>query len=87
MKKFSSNNGVLALAPAIFGQTTNYVFGRIYDHHAGPHLPQHVPINRTCHAGRACYVSAFHLTTGMALLAICLAFVLSSRASMKKRAA
>lgn len=30
---FSSNNGVISLAPAIFGNSCNILFGRIYDSH------------------------------------------------------
>ena len=29
IKTFSSNNGIIALAPALFGQSANYMFGRI----------------------------------------------------------
>ncbi|KAM0789266.1 hypothetical protein ACM66B_000108 [Microbotryomycetes sp. NB124-2] len=90
MERFSSNNGVLALAPAIAGQLTNYMFGRIYDSHVPSHtraLPSGPPSDRLCTAGRSCYVTAFHVTTGMAVAAIGLACVLVSRKSMKRRAA
>ncbi|KAK4051360.1 hypothetical protein OIV83_002844 [Microbotryomycetes sp. JL201] len=86
MERFSSNNGVLALAPAIAGQLTNYMFGRIYD----SHVPAHSSVatsDRLCTAGRDCYVRAFHITTAMALGAIALACILVSRKSMKRRAA
>ncbi|GAA5866610.1 hypothetical protein JCM8547_005475 [Rhodosporidiobolus lusitaniae] len=86
MANFSTNNGILALAPAFFGQSTNLIFGRIYDSHTSSS-----PSTRStgsCAAGRACYLSALHLTTGMAISAIGIAFVLATtRQKMKIRAA
>ncbi|GAA5991877.1 hypothetical protein JCM10908_002252 [Rhodotorula pacifica] len=44
MRSFSQTNGVLALAPALFGQTTNLIFGRIYDSHLpSSHSPSPSP--------------------------------------------
>ncbi|GAA5841090.1 hypothetical protein JCM11251_008015 [Rhodosporidiobolus azoricus] len=88
MANFSSTNGVLALAPALFGQTTNLLFGRIYDSHTRS-SPSSLPsflsdplhalagTSATCTAGRECYAGAFHLTTGMSAAAIAVGLVLS----------
>ncbi|GAA5906732.1 hypothetical protein JCM6882_003288 [Rhodosporidiobolus microsporus] len=106
MANFSSTNGILALAPALFGQTTNLLFGRIYDSHtrSSPSLPSSLlsishstsselfhtlpGATATCTEGRACYVAAFHLTTGMSAAAILVGLVLAvGRKGMRVRAA
>ncbi|GAA6017273.1 hypothetical protein JCM10207_003674 [Rhodosporidiobolus poonsookiae] len=95
MANFSSTNGILALAPALFGQSTNLIFGRIYDSHARSLPPSLSPLSSiltaagpTCTEGRACYLSAFRLTTGMAGAAICVGLVLATlRKGMRVRAA
>ncbi|GAA6060417.1 hypothetical protein JCM10212_002185 [Sporobolomyces blumeae] len=98
MKNFSGTNGILALAPAIFGQATNLVFGRIYDSHSrrrvSPAATQSVdtmsrpPPVPLCTAGRACYLPAFQLTIAMASLAVVVGLVLAlGRKQMKHRAA
>jgi hypothetical protein len=66
------------------GQTTNLIFGRIYDSHAVS-SPLGSP---TCVEGRACYVDAFKITAGMGFGAICVAVVLATqRKGMRVRAA
>ncbi|GAA6019957.1 hypothetical protein JCM11491_006719 [Sporobolomyces phaffii] len=102
MKNFSGTNGILALAPAIFGQTTNLIFGRIYDSHSHlaaalprpPPSPSALalassnPATHGCLAGRRCYAAAFELTTGMAIAAVAVAVVLATvRPRMKQRVA
>lgn len=57
------------------------------DHHVPAHSYAMAAADRTCRAGRDCYVTAFHITTAMAVVAICLGIVLSNRQSMKRRAA
>ncbi|GAA5970303.1 hypothetical protein JCM8115_003694 [Rhodotorula mucilaginosa] len=80
IKSFSQTNGVLALAPALFGQTTNLLFGRIYDSHlSSPSSPppppsflnlEHFAVPPSiCTLGQACYVRATYLTCGMSLAA------------------
>ncbi|GAA6039131.1 hypothetical protein JCM8097_005341 [Rhodosporidiobolus ruineniae] len=99
MASFSSTNGILALAPALFGQTTNLLFGRIYDSHTpstSPSLLALLPTSlsstaaagATCTAGRDCYVSTFRITTGMGVAAVGVGLVLATvRRGMKVRAA
>ncbi|SCV69943.1 BQ2448_1337 [Microbotryum intermedium] len=85
---FSGNNGVLALAPAIFGQATNLMFGKIYDHQASRSSEHHSLLaTSTCTLGRDCYLLSFRITTMMAVLALGLSLVLSNRLNMKRRAA
>ncbi|SCZ89930.1 BZ3500_MvSof-1268-A1-R1_Chr9g10645 [Microbotryum saponariae] len=88
IKHFSGNNGVLALAPAIFGQATNLMFGKIYDHQAS-RSSKHPSLlaASTCTLGRDCYLLSFRITTMMAVLALGFGLVLSNRQSMKRRAA
>ncbi|ORY42137.1 major facilitator superfamily domain-containing protein [Leucosporidium creatinivorum] len=86
MKTFSSNNGILALAPALFGQSSNYMFGRIYDHHVPVHTSLLAVADKTCTLGRDCFATAFHVTTGMAALGILVGIVLSSRETMRRAA-
>ncbi|TIA88886.1 hypothetical protein E3P89_03091 [Wallemia ichthyophaga] len=80
---FSSNWGVMSLAPAIAGPILNLVFGAIYDHHApteGDVLRYsalegvlNMPATAsTCLEGRGCYISALHLTTISCILALVL---------------
>ncbi|KWU43288.1 hypothetical protein RHOSPDRAFT_35162 [Rhodotorula sp. JG-1b] len=79
IKSFSQTNGVLALAPALFGQTTNLLFGRIYDSHLSssslPSPPSFLNLEHfaappsICTLGQACYVRATYLTCGMSLAA------------------
>ncbi|GAA5956493.1 hypothetical protein JCM3765_003462 [Sporobolomyces pararoseus] len=85
MKNFSGTNGILALAPALFGQTTNLIFGKIYDSRS--HFPSILTKPaRECLAGRACYAPAFKLTIGMAVLAVVVSIVLASgRKKMRRR--
>ncbi|KAK4057194.1 hypothetical protein OIO90_001689 [Microbotryomycetes sp. JL221] len=72
MQKFSSNNGVLALAPAIAGQLTNYMFGRIYDSHVPSHSSLRgfdismIRASKLCTTGRDCYLAAFRVTVSFA---------------------
>ncbi|GAA5934278.1 hypothetical protein JCM1841_005422 [Sporobolomyces salmonicolor] len=96
LKNFSGTNGLLALAPALFGQSTNLIFGRIYDSHSHSHSRDSAPSRlavpssspTTCTLGRACYLDAFRLTTAMAAGAVVVALVLATgRKSMKIRAA
>ncbi|KDE07679.1 hypothetical protein MVLG_02139 [Microbotryum lychnidis-dioicae p1A1 Lamole] len=88
IKHFSGNNGVLALAPAIFGQATNLMFGKIYDHQASQ-FSKHPSVlaASTCTLGRDCHLLSFRITTMMAVLALGFGMVLSNRQSMKRRAA
>ncbi|POY73791.1 hypothetical protein BMF94_3332 [Rhodotorula taiwanensis] len=100
IKSFSQTNGVLALAPAFFGQTTNLIFGRIYDSHLSPsstlltwpptqHVLAAMPSGQQqCTAGRACYVQATYLTCAMAALATLVGLGLAvGRKEMRRRAA
>ncbi|GAA5882699.1 hypothetical protein JCM16303_006551 [Sporobolomyces ruberrimus] len=98
MKNFSGTNGILALAPALFGQTTNLIFGKIYDSRSHllplpsrPHSPSQIELLSKpaleCLAGRECYAPAFKLTISMAVAAMVVAFVLATaRKQMKRRA-
>ncbi|GAA5977692.1 hypothetical protein JCM11641_001380 [Rhodosporidiobolus odoratus] len=95
MANFSSTNGILALAPALFGQTTNLIFGRIYDSHSHSPSPSSLLSDlfliapaAVCLEGRGCYSTAFRLTTGMGIAAIGVGVVLATvRNRMKVRAA
>ncbi|GAA5906019.1 hypothetical protein JCM8208_006319 [Rhodotorula glutinis] len=91
LKSFSQTNGFLALAPALFGQTTNLLFGRIYDSHVLPSPPSPSPIVAiagTCTLGRECYAQAFILTSCMALGALVVGLWLAlGRKGMRIRAA
>ncbi|GAA5904559.1 uncharacterized protein JCM6883_003827 [Sporobolomyces salmoneus] len=94
MKNFSGTNGILALAPALFGQTTNLIFGKIYDSRSHPstfeassRLYELSKPAIQCLAGRECYAPAFRLTIGMAVSAMVVAIWLASgRQKMKRRA-
>ncbi|GAA5827505.1 hypothetical protein JCM5353_002743 [Sporobolomyces roseus] len=88
LKNFSGTNGILALAPALFGQTTNLIFGRIYDSRSRlPSLLTLAKHSTTCLAGRQCYAPAFKMTMGMASLAFVVAIVLAAgRKKMRRRA-
>jgi len=73
------------------GQTTNLLFGRIYDAHV-PHSPRTSFVaavaSGTCTLGRACYAPAFVLTSCMALGALALGLWLAlGRKAMRVRAA
>ncbi|BGO98815.1 hypothetical protein NBRC10513v2_003211 [Rhodotorula toruloides] len=74
IKSWSQTNGVLALAPAIFGQSTNLLFGTIYD-------------SRANLVGKARYTPAFWMTSGMALCAVGVgAWLAGGRSEMRRRA-
>ncbi|GAA5926001.1 hypothetical protein JCM3775_005172 [Rhodotorula graminis] len=90
LKSFSQTNGFLALAPALFGQMTNLLFGRIYDSHvlSSPPSPSSSFAAGTCTLGRQCYAQAFVLTSGMALGALAVGLWLAlGRKGMRIRAA
>ncbi|GJN89485.1 hypothetical protein Rhopal_002471-T1 [Rhodotorula paludigena] len=90
MRSFSQTNGVLALAPALFGQATNLIFGRIYDSrsHPVPSLVASSAPSLTCTLGRACYLPAFELTSAMSLCALGVGLWLAiGRGAMRVRAA
>ncbi|BGP39398.1 hypothetical protein JCM10449v2_003336 [Rhodotorula kratochvilovae] len=93
MRSFSQTNGVLALAPAFFGQATNLLFGRIYDSHASPSpsasfFAALAAPSKSCTLGRACYAPAFALTSCMALAALAVGTWLAlGRRGMRVRAA
>ncbi|GAA5941718.1 uncharacterized protein JCM15063_002651 [Sporobolomyces koalae] len=91
MKNFSGTNGILALAPALFGQVTNLIFGRIYDSRSRkismPKLETQRP-GPMCLAGRDCYAPAFRMTLGMAATAVLVGIILATlRRKMKRRVA
>ncbi|KAJ8294749.1 putative transporter mch1 [Rhodotorula toruloides] len=74
IKSWSQTNGVLALAPAVFGQSTNLLFGTIYD-------------SRAVLVGKARYTPAFWMTSGMALCAVGTgAWLAGGREEMRRRA-
>lgn len=115
---FSFNNGVLSLAPAVFGNACNLIFGMIYDHHAPKNklsppilsIPlldldeslsdlvtkgldssfmmkkrgglEELAVDRLCIYGKACFASAFHVTTAMTLLAVVLSIHLARKRSL-----
>ncbi|GAA5855572.1 hypothetical protein JCM9279_005124 [Rhodotorula babjevae] len=95
LKHFSQTNGFLALAPALSGQTTNLLFGRIYDSHVLPSPPTSpssssllATVAGTCTLGRECYAQAFVLTSCMALGALAVGLWLAvGRKGMRIRAA
>ncbi|KAL8277719.1 hypothetical protein RQP46_009841 [Phenoliferia psychrophenolica] len=78
LQSYSSNNGLLVLAPAIYGQITNLSFGKIYDSHAktGSSL---VLQQALCTKGNACYAGALEMAIGMAMGAMVLAVVAGMR--------
>ncbi len=67
ISSFSTNWGFLSLAPGIFGNAFNLLFGRIYDWHSDP-------LSHECRSGSACYQVAF-LVSG---IAASLAFLLAT---------
>ncbi|BGP31464.1 hypothetical protein JCM10296v2_003228 [Rhodotorula toruloides] len=74
IKSWSQTNGVLALAPAVFGQSTNLLFGAIYD-------------SRAIVVGKARYAPAFWMTSGMALCAVGVGgWLAGGRREMRRRA-
>ncbi|BGP24099.1 hypothetical protein JCM10295v2_003001 [Rhodotorula toruloides] len=74
IKSWSQTNGVLALAPALFGQSTNLLFGTIYD-------------SRAVLIGKARYAPAFWMTSGMALCAVGVGgWLAGGRREMRRRA-
>lgn len=95
IERFSTNNGLLMVAPALGGPITNYVFGAIYDSHV-LHSPTALltstsvdklakraasvmAADKLCTLGRDCYAGAFHLTAFMSLCAVGLAVVVGIR--------
>ncbi|GAA5881119.1 hypothetical protein JCM3774_000879 [Rhodotorula dairenensis] len=100
IRNFSQTNGVLALAPALFGQATNLIFGRIYDSHLVESSSSSFSSfelldlglgpgggGPTCTAGRACFIRATYLTCGMSLAATAVGLVLAlARKEMRTRA-
>lgn len=92
LHSFSSNWGLMSLAPALAGPVLNLLFGGIYDSHApsDDDLQKYSVLegvlnmpatSSTCLEGRACYVSALHLTT----LACAVALVLSVYGAIRRR--
>ncbi|KAL8283172.1 hypothetical protein RQP46_005950 [Phenoliferia psychrophenolica] len=91
---FSSNSGWVTIAPAVFGNSANILFGRIYDSNVVKRAPESlVPraafvlgragttaTDKLCLLGAECFATAFHMTTVMALLAL----ALSCYAGMRK---
>ncbi|KAI4095776.1 MAG: hypothetical protein LQ339_007139 [Xanthoria mediterranea] len=61
----SQNWGAMTLAPIIFGNIFNLLYGHIYDHHSYGHDGQ-----MTCPEGLECYKRAYWLTLGGSCLAV-----------------
>ena len=59
----SQNWGTMTLAPAIFGNIFNILYGRVYDSHS-------TGGDMVCDRGVACYASAYWVTFGSALAGI-----------------
>ncbi|KAM0793261.1 hypothetical protein ACM66B_000723 [Microbotryomycetes sp. NB124-2] len=82
LPSFATNNGILTLSPALFGNLANAIFGVVYDsrvirdmsNDGGAHL---------CKMGRSCFAPAFYATICMSLCAFAAAVVLASRRSMR----
>lgn len=81
---FGRNNGILTLAPAVFGNAANLLFGSIYDSHVSvPELVERASsASHLCTLGSECYKQAFDLTIGMSVAALAVAVVLGLRTSM-----
>ena len=74
LESFSSNWGILSLAPAIAGPILNILFGRVFDSHSATNDEVdfysknegmlNIPVSSTtCLQGRQCYSFVLHLTT------------------------
>ncbi|KAI5478285.1 serine carboxypeptidase [Pseudohyphozyma bogoriensis] len=93
MKSFSENNGYVSLSPAVFGNSANLLFGRIYDSNVD-HSPTTSPselvprggaaIDHLCVMGRDCFSAAFHITALMCFGAMLLAVLLGLRRTRNK---
>ncbi|KAM0747397.1 MFS general substrate transporter [Meredithblackwellia eburnea MCA 4105] len=88
LKSYSSNNGLLVLSPALFGQFTNYQFGHIYDSHtrSSPFQASQISaqdVSTTarafCGDGRLCYEGALRMAVAMSLGAMVLSVVAGLR--------
>lgn len=55
----------MTLAPIVFGNIFNLLYGRIYDHHSYIHNG-----HRTCLEGLDCYRRAYWMTLGGSLVAV-----------------
>lgn len=64
----SQNWGCITLAPIIFGNVFNLVYGRIYDQHSTITPEGH----HDCRDGRSCYNSAYWVTFGASLITVAL---------------
>ena len=62
----SQNWGCMTLAPVIFGQLFNLIYGSVYDHHSNI-LPDG---RRDCPDGVKCYRSAYWVTLGASLVGL-----------------
>ncbi|KAK4054917.1 hypothetical protein OIV83_000841 [Microbotryomycetes sp. JL201] len=80
LPSFATNNGILTLSPAVFGNLANAVFGYVYDSRVDEATPDGAHL---CTLGRACFAPAFYTTILMSLCAFAAAVVLSSRRSMR----
>ncbi|BFZ54121.1 GTP-binding protein rbg1 [Savitreella phatthalungensis] len=69
LRHFSTNWGMMSIAPGISGNIFNLLFGHIYDTHSDPHT--HI-----CAQGINCYRSAFLFTGAASLAAAAFAIVL-----------
>lgn len=94
LHSFSSNWGLMSLAPALAGPVLNLIFGGIYDSHAPTEdeLEKYSKLENvfnvpatasTCLEGRACYISSLHLTTMACVIALALSIYCAKRRSSR----
>jgi hypothetical protein len=77
LSHFMQNWGWVAASPVFSAYAFNIMFGRIYDSHTVPSGDPSSP--HICKLGARCYATAFHVTTGVTLISLCLCLFMISR--------